>query len=377
LIIYCYFLYPFFLGLVARYRYRPVHKSLFQPTISILMAVYNEEDVIERKIKNLLTLDYPQDKMEILIASDGSTDETNAIAKKFTDKRLHFFENNVRRGKIKTIQGLVQRAKNDILVFNDARQLMAPDAVKQLVDNFADVTVGCASGELIFLEANEGTAQGINLYWRYEKYIRGLESRLHSMMGATGAIYAIRRELYPEVPSHVILDDMFIPFKIIQKGYRAIYDETAKAYDEVANDPKEEHRRKARTLFGNYQLFTMMPQMFNPFRSPIAIQLFSHKFLRLMVPFLMIFLFFINALWLREGIYKGIWRLQFIFYTMALIGGLARNHSYGILKGVVRLCYIPYVFCLLNFSALVGFFRFIFHRQEVTWEKARERASHI
>ena len=140
----------------------------------------------------------------------------------------------------------------------------------------------------MFSDPDNPTAKGINLYWNYEKFLRFEESKIHSMLGATGAIYAIRRALYSPVPRQVVLDDMYIPLRIIQQGYRAVIDGAAKAYDEVASSPKEEHRRKARTLFGNYQIFGLFPGLFNPFQSPVAIQLFSHKFLRVIVPFLMI-----------------------------------------------------------------------------------------
>ena len=168
------------------------------------------------------------------------------------------------------------------------------------------------------------------------------------------------------------MDDMFVPFKIIQKGYRAVLDTSAKAYDEVADSPREEHRRKARTLFGNYQIFWMFRGMFNPFKSPVAVQLFSHKFLRVMVPFFMIAVFFINWGLIGHGLYEVLFVLQAVFYIMALMGALARHQKYGILKLVSKLCYVPYVFCLLNFSALAGFFRFVGSKQEITWEKARD-----
>jgi len=198
------------------------------------------------------------------------------------------------------------------------------------------------------------------------------------MLGATGAIYAIRRELFVNVPENVVLDDMFVPLRIIQKGYRAIFDSCARAYDKAADSPKEEHRRKTRTLFGNYQIFWIFRGMFNPFTSPVAIQLFSHKFLRVMIPFVMIALFFLNGILARRGVgpyapplYEIMFALQIAFYVLAVMGALARHQKYGILKIIAKICYIPYVFCLLNFSALIGFFRFASSTQDVIWEKAR------
>lgn len=371
-IFYCYFGYPLSIYFLAKINPRKVNKKDFQPSVSVVLSVWNEEDVIERKIKNLLSLDYPKEKMEILIGSDGSTDRTNAIIKSFFDPRIIFVEIGQREGKTATINELVKKAKHKVIVFTDARQIFGANAIKELVANFTDPAVGSVSGELIFAPKEGGTAKGINLYWQYEKFIRSQESRIHSMLGATGAIYAIRRELFVEVPAHVVLDDMYIPFKIIQKGFRAIFDESAKAYDDLADSPKQEHRRKARTLYGNYQIFVLFPHMFNIFGSPIAVQLFSHKFLRVLAPFLMIALFIVNGVLFYHSLYKFFFFLQIVFYSMAMLGALARYGKQGILKLISKICYIPYVFCLLNFSALVGFLRFVMAKQSITWQKARE-----
>ncbi|MBN1870053.1 MAG: glycosyltransferase family 2 protein [Candidatus Omnitrophica bacterium] len=348
-------------------------KGEWEPTVSVVLSIWNEEDVIERKVKNLLSLEYPAEKIEFLIGSDGSSDQTNEIIRQISDPRVHFIESVKRRGKMATLNELAKAAKHEVIVFTDARQTFKKDAVRVLVRNFNDPKIGCVSGELMLAEKEGATAKGISLYWNYEKFIRKAESRIHSMLGATGAIYAIRRELFLAIPEHIVLDDMFVPFKIIQKGYRAVFDSCAIAYDEVADSPKEEYRRKARTLYGNYQIFWSFRDMFNPFKSPIAVQLFSHKFLRVLIPFFMIALFFMNWHLSSRLLYGLFFDLQKIFYLMAVIGGLARNQKYGILKGISKACYIPYVFCLLNFSAFVGFIRFIIIGQEIRWEKAREK----
>lgn len=370
---YCYFGYPLLLSLLVKISSRSVKKSTFEPTVSLVLSVCNEGDVITEKISNLLSLEYPKEKIEIIIGSDGSKDRTNAIIKSFNDPRIRLIESNIRRGKMATLNEIVSLAKNEIIMFMDARQIFARDMLRELMKNFADSKVGCASGELIFAKEEGATAKGVNLYWEYEKFIRKNESQIHSMLGATGAIYAIRRELYVPAPNDTVLDDVYIPFKIIQKGYRAIFDESAKAYDKAADSPREEYRRKARTLFGNYQIFLRFASMFVPFVSPIAVQFFSHKFLRVVIPFFLIAIFIINGALVGEPNFLTLFILQIIFYLMAILGGLARYQKYGILRLVSKLCYIPYVFCLLNFSALVGFFRFLGSKQEITWEKARAK----
>ena len=378
-IAYCYFAYPLLLWLMARLRPNPVAKGVYEPNISVVLSVWNEEDVIEEKLRNLLSLNYPKGKMGIFIGSDGSTDKTNEIVKKFTDRYIHLVENPQRQGKMATINALVAATRqvapeeDHIIVFTDARQIFEPSAIRELLTSFSDERIGCVSGELIFREkeGEGGTAKGVGLYWNYEKFIRKHESCLHSMLGATGAIYAIRRELFVPIPSRIVLDDMYVPLEIIRKGYRAIFDESAKAYDQAADSPREEHRRKTRTLFGNYQIFALFPDLFNPLTSPVAIQLFSHKLLRVLIPVFLILLFILNLPLIGEPLYQIMFCLQIAFYGMAVIGALSRYQKHGILSLISKVCYIPYVFCLLNFSALIGTLRFFRSKQEVTWEKAR------
>lgn len=370
-IAYCYFGYPIVLSIVNLFLRREPKKGEHEPAVSVVLSIWNEEDVIKGKIENLLSLDYPADKIEILIGSDGSTDRTNAIIHQFDDPRIHLIEGDQRRGKMATINDLVKKTKNEILVFTDARQDFEKDAIRALIANFCDPQVGCVSGELVFSKKKGATARGINLYWNYEKFIRHAESNIHSMLGATGAIYAIRRKLFEQIPENIVLDDMFVPFKIIQRGYRAVFEASARAYDEVADSPRQEHRRKARTLFGNYQIFWTFRKMFDPFNSPIAIQFFSHKFLRVLMPFCLIAIFMVNWSLTDNLLYQMFFDVQMLFYVMAFIGALARHQKYGILKGLSKVCYVPYVFCLLNFSALVGFLRFIGSSQEIRWQKAR------
>jgi cellulose synthase/poly-beta-1,6-N-acetylglucosamine synthase-like glycosyltransferase len=371
---YCYIGYPAFLFFLSQILSRKIQKQHAEKSISIILAVHNEEDVIENKIKNILSLNYPPQKVEIIIGSDGSDDSTNEIIRQYLKQGVSFFPFSQRRGKMATLNDLVAHTKNDILVFTDARQEFENNALEELIANFSDNSIGCVSGELIFRKrkGESSTAQGINFYWNYEKMMRSRESSIHSMLGATGAIYAIRRELYTPVPRDVVLDDMFVPLNIIRKGYRAIFDDSAKAYDYAADSPREEYRRKARTLFGNYQIFTIFWDLFIPFKSPIALQLFSHKLLRVIVPFFMIAIFLLNFLLaISSSFYEFIFRLQIIFYLMACLGALSRYSKYGILKAISRICYIPYVFCLLNFSALAGFIRFTGGRQQIIWKKAR------
>ncbi|MBF0532565.1 MAG: glycosyltransferase family 2 protein [Candidatus Omnitrophica bacterium] len=408
-IIYCYFGYPALLWLTAKILKRPVKKAACEPFVSIVVSVWNEADVIERKLRNLTALDYPQDKIEILIGSDGSTDKTNKLIQIFIgnpqlfldfsptpqktqDTRhktqvtsqksqdtsqeprpvIHFFPFPQRRGKMAVLNDLVGQAKGEIIFFTDARQNIASDALRQLTANFSDPSVGCVSGELMLSKKEGGTAKGINLYWNYEKFIRRLESDIHSMLGATGAIYAIRRDLFTPIPDGVVLDDMFVPLNIVQKRCRAIFDPEALAYDDVAVSAAEESRRKTRTLFGNFQIFKLFARLFNPLSSPVAIQFFSHKFLRITAPFFLIFIFLINILLINDIFFVMMFVLQISFYAMAGAGAFLRSPQTKTEQIISKICYGPYVFCLLNFSALLGFLRFFSNEQDVKWEKARQ-----
>jgi poly-beta-1,6-N-acetyl-D-glucosamine synthase len=375
-VLYCYFGYPVLIALLAKLSPKGVQRKDIYPTVSIMISVHNEEDVIERKIRNLLELDYPAEKLSIYIGSDGSTDRTNKIIESFSDHRIHLSIIPTRQGKPATLAHIVEQSRSEILVFNDARQTLDKDAIKRLVENLADPHVGCVSGELV-LSSDGQTAKGINLYWEYEKLIRNWEAQVHSMLGATGAIYAIRRELFVPVPASVVLDDMYIPLKIIEKGYRAIFTPRALAYDRAADNPQEEYRRKTRTLYGNYQIFKLFPGLFNPLKSPVAIQLFSHKFLRVVMPFVLIVIFMLS--WAAQGDVVGslLFRLQLMFYAMAALGAIVCRSKNALIKIVSKVCYIPYVFCLLNFSALIGFLKFIDSKQEVMWEKARKQPVQI
>lgn len=336
------------------------------PILSIIISVFNEEAVIQQKIENCLNLDYPKDKLEILIGSDGSTDRTNTILSRYEGRfgNLRIFMAKERKGKPYTINKLVEASGSEILFFTDARQIIERNALIKLVRNFRDEKIGCVSGGLIYRKKDSITGRGIGAYWKYEKYLREMESNIYSMIGATGAIYACRRALFVLLPQNMILDDMYIPLKVVEKGYRAIFEREANAYDIFAEIPRDEHKRKIRTLSGNYQIFFQLPHMLNPFKSKLAIQIISHKLLRVLVPFFMVTLFLSNLFLLREKPYNIFIIAQTMFYVIALIEGAFR-------KRITKIFGIPYLFCLLNFSALVGFWEFVRNGTDVKWEKAR------
>ncbi len=364
-IFYAYVGYPVLMSVFASFRKRKVLPELSKyPKVSIIIPVFNEEDVIQKKIENCLEFDYPREKMEILIGSDGSTDRTNDILEGFRNKGIKYLLSYQRHGKPYTINKLVEVSRGEILFFTDARQIIQKDAIIKLVKNFQDAKIGCVSGELIYREDASITRRGVGAYWEYEKYIREKESNFYSMIGATGAIYACRKDLFEALPEDIILDDLYTPFMAVRKGYRAIFEREAKAYDITAETPRDEYRRKIRTLAGNYQIFFKLPTMLNPFKSKLAFQIISHKLLRLLVPFFMITLFLSSLTLSGELFYNIFFIVQSVFYLMALVEALFRRR-------IKRIFGVPYLFCLLNFSALIGLRDFLFNRIDVKWGKAR------
>lgn len=371
LIFYTYVGYPLLLFFVSVFFQKKVRKGFSEPRVSVILSAFNEEKTIERKLKNLLQLDYPPERLEILVGSDGASDKTDEIVSEFHLPRIRFFRFVRNLGKPHVLSALVGEASGSLVIFTDARQELDRQAIRALVSNFEDPEVGCVSGELSFKPAREGkrgsVAEGMGAYWRYEKFLRRKESEIGSMLGATGALYAIRRNLFPdEFPFDILVDDMYIPLSIIGKGYRAVFEARARAYDQPSERGREEFKRKVRTLAGNYQIFTHFLRLFLPFKSPVAWQIFSHKFLRLVVPFFLAAGFVSNVFLLAHPFYAIVLILQILFYGMAVAeAGQARKR--GPKRGMG---YLPYIFCLLNYSAWVGFVQFLTRQQKAAWEKA-------
>lgn len=363
LILYVYAVYPVLIHVLSIFYKKPASRHYPFPIVSVIVAAYNEEKYIARKIESLRSLEYPENRLEILIGSDGSTDKTDEIVLACNDERVRFFRQPERKGKPSMLNMLIKEAKGEIVVFTDARQQLDSHAADELVKNFSDPKVGTVSGELLYVdEKGHAPHAGIGLYWEYEKWIRKSESRMGSMLGATGALYAARRELVPTLPEDLILDDVYIPLKIVEKGFRAIFDKKAKVYDVAFNNPREEFARKVRTLAGNFQLFFYLRELFNPLRGKISWQFFSHKFLRLTVSFLLPVLFFSNLALAGAPLYRILMILQALFYSMAVIGALTKSKN--------RLFAIPHMFCVMNAATVAGLMQFCSGKQHVLWKKA-------
>lgn len=355
LIVYTYFGYPLLVAVAARLRPRPVARATHEPTVSVVVAAWNEAANLPARIANLLEQDYPSDRLEIIVVSDGSTDETAGVLERIAGEsprvRPLLLEHN--GGKAVALNAGIAAATGELIVFADARQTFAPDAIRRLAENFADPRVGSASGELVLRPAQGGVAANVGLYWRYEKWIRRNEATIGSMLGATGAIYAIRRELYRPLPPGTLLDDFLTPMRIVLTGHRAVFDGRAIAEDLVSTRASQEFRRKVRTLAGNFQAVAFEPALLLPWRNPATwFQLWSHKLLRLAVPWALVVMLIASAA--APGLpYRVFAGLQLLFYAMALVGLMAERAGRSIrLKPVA----LAYTFTTLNIAAAAGLF---------------------
>jgi poly-beta-1,6-N-acetyl-D-glucosamine synthase len=362
-IAYTYVGYPLVLLLWSKIRHRTVDKSYIEPTVSIIIAAYNEERFIGPKIENCLNLSYAKDKLKIIVVSDGSDDDTNEIVRQFQSEAVEFYSYEERKGKAHALNLGIAKAKSEVIFFTDARQILQRDCLKELVSNFHDPSVAVVSGELVLLSEEENEAsEGIGLYWKIEKWMRRKESQIHSVLGATGSIYACRRNLVKPLPVQTVLDDVLIPFGAILRGYRSVFEPKAKAFDLVHNDLKREFKRKVRTLSGNYQILCLNPSLLHPYRNPVLIQFISHKIARLFIPFAMILLLVSNFL-LTSPFYLIFLFFQIGFYLLALFPKWSHDNCLGNFMKSLN------VILVLNTAALVSFFRFIYRRQEIRWEK--------
>jgi biofilm PGA synthesis N-glycosyltransferase PgaC len=301
---------------------RPVKKIYREPTVSIVLAMHNESERVDAKMRNCFALDYPAGKLEIIVSLDAPTDDTEDLLEPWRELGVRVVRSDVRKGKAAAINAAMPSATGEVILFGDARQRLAPNALRELVANFSDPSVGAVSGDLILLdEGGEESNEGVGMYWRYEKALRSMESEINSVPGSTGAIYAIRRALFQPLPQGTILDDVLIPMRIVLNGKRAIFEPAARAYDQVTLTPELEFAKKKRTLMGNYELLVGLPELLLPGKNPIIVQFLSHKVGRLIVPWCLMALLMSN-LFLLHGFYLLFLLAQVLFYTFAIAGGV-------------------------------------------------------
>jgi len=371
LIAHTYVLYPLILLAVNALRPRRPSQpeSRDSPRVTIVVALYNEEAVVEQKIRNLEALDYPTDRLEILLGSDGSTDRTNDILKSGAwDPRTQFVLFPARRGKAALLNDLVARATGEIIVFSDANATFATDTLRHLTAPYRASDVGAVVGELSLDSDKTAGGRGEGLYWRYENLLKRLESNISTTIGAVGPIYSIRRSLYQPLPTATaIMDDFVIPLEAVRQGYRVFYEPAARAFERPTNSVHGEFKRKARIGASNIQGFPVFLPVLSPAYGFAAFALWSHKILRWFVPPLLIVMFVASVMLAPSStFFAAMMWLQVAFVASAVVGALIE--AADIRAGMVGL---PYYFIATNAALLLGLVRGLRGRQAPTWDIVR------
>lgn len=365
---YSYFGYPLTLFLFSIFSSHKVIKDdNFLPEVSLLIAAYNEEDTIADKIKNSLELDYPKDKMEIVIVSDGSTDRTDEIVKSFDSSGIRLFRVEGRVGKTEARNQAVLAMRHEIIVFSDATAVYEKDAIRKLVRNFADKSVGMVSGNLTYFEKGQSSmGLATKLYWNYEKAIKKAQSKLYTLTGAVGCINAFRRKLYHVLPPNII-EDFTEPLMIVAQNYRIVYEEEAVSYERTTQKPSQEFKMRVRVIRGGMKGFIYAFRRLDFSKhSFVLFQLFGHKVLRWLMPVFLILLFMANLLsfFFSHNMAADIlMTAQFICYAVAFLGMMWKPS--GIIGKVFS---IPAYFVIVNAASLKALYLTLTTDLEATWE---------
>ena len=358
LVAFAYFGYPVVIWLRARTHALPIAARDWEPTVDVLVVAHNASAELAAKLATLAALDYPRERMTIHIASDGSTDDTIAIAEA-AGARVHAFAE--RRGKSACLGDVLPRLTSEIVVLTDVRQRLNAGAVRALLRPLADPAIGAVSGELMFERAESGFGGGVDIYWKYEKFIRRHEAISGSVVGVTGALYAMRRALAPAVPPGLILDDLFIPLAVARSA-RVVFAGDAIAWDRVSEDPAREAQRKRRTLAGNFQIIEREPALLLPWMHPLGWRIWGHKWLRLAVPWLLAIALLCNLALAGTSLFWTVLLAgQLALYALAIVG-IAVPSTLGVLP--VR---IAATFVRMNAYAVLGLFDFVRDRDAHLW----------
>lgn len=368
LIINSFFIYPVVLFIKNRKYSKRVGDLNYNPSVSILIAAYNEEKVIEERIKNISELNYDLSKVEVFIGSDASTDRTNEILTEQKKKYswLNIYLSKERQGKAGILNQLYKQAKNEILVFTDSNTIFHKDALKNLIEDFSDNQIGGVCGRLILVDNEKSKSEGVEEveYWKYETMIKKLEGQLGILLAANGGIFAIRRELFNQIPTlNAVTDDLFISLSVISQGYKFSYRNDAVAYEETGKDVKAEYKRKVRFGATNFETLLFFKKLLWSKNKFLSYAFFSHKVTRWFLPSLLLILF-VTGMILSDynDLIHKIFYLQVIIYLLALCGYLLSK-----IKLRIPVFSIPYFFVVSNIAIAEGFIKFIKKEHSVIW----------
>ena len=374
IIFYTYVGYGFVIFLLSRLKGKPARFTNIPdetlPEVTLLIAAYNEEQCIEDKIANSLNLDYPKDKLSVFFVTDGSTDNTPDIVKKFHAVKL--FHDRQRKGKIHAVNRVMKHVSTPIVIFSDANTLLNSQAVRNLVRHYQDPTVGGVAGEKRIFKSDEDNASGSGegFYWKYESFLKQKDAEVYSIVGAAGELFSIRTALYEEPAENTIIEDFYLSMRICAKGYRFMYEPDAYALETASASVDEEWKRKVRICAGGFQAIVKLKSLLNPVKYGIlSFQYISHRVLRWTLAPLFLPLVLITNIWLAitgPALYDLILAAQLIFYALGFAGYLLRDKKIT-MKGF----FVPYYFMVMNFAVYAGLNRYIQGKQSVVWEKAR------
>ncbi|WP_259070652.1 glycosyltransferase family 2 protein [Mucilaginibacter sp. X4EP1] len=340
------------------------------PTCTLVVAAYNEEFYIEEKINNSLQLNYPAEKFKLIFITDGSSDKTTEIISRHN--RIQLLHQPERAGKIAAVHRAMKFVDTEIVVFTDANTFLNKDALINICKHYADNTVGAVAGEKrVQIEENaDASSAGEGFYWKYESALKKWDSELYSVVGAAGELFSVRKSLYQDVQPDTVLDDFMISMLIAAQGYRIIYEPDAYAIETASENVSEELKRKIRIAAGGIQSILRLKGLFNPFKySVLSFQYVSHRVLRWTItPFLLILVFFLNALLVDEPFYQLVFFAQILFYVLAMLGFIMEKRQIRI-----KALFIPYYFCVMNYAVLMGIIRYFSNKQSAVWEKAKRK----
>jgi cellulose synthase/poly-beta-1,6-N-acetylglucosamine synthase-like glycosyltransferase len=369
LILYTYLGYSLLICVLSVFFNNRVRKEPVEPTVTFLITAYNEEDAIRTKLEETLALDYPRDKLEIMVASDGSTDRTDSIVEEFADRGVTLVRVEGRVGKTETQNQAVQKAKGDIIIFSDATTRYQKDAIRKLVQNYADPSIGAVSGRYEYINPTGGQVGFANIiFWKYENLIKRCQTKIKTITGCCGCIYSVRRSLYTPLSSDII-SDLVEPLMILQKGYRIAFEPDALAHEETTEKSHEEFRMRVRVITRGMNGLLSVRTLFNPFKySFVSFQLVSHKVFRWMIPFFLIAVLVSNLFLLGNWFYTTTFVVQLCFYLLALLGFAAeRFHKKN------KLFSLPLYFCLVNTASVLAMLNLLKRQKATVWETARKQ----
>lgn len=353
-------------------RTKPTFSEQEQPTLTLIVAAYNEEAFIRKKIENSLQVTYPPDKIKYLFITDGSTDQTAGIISEYANIQL--MHQDTRGGKIAAVHRAMQEVDTEIVVFTDANTLLNKEAFQKMARHYSLAKVGAVSGEKRVEIDDSGDATAAEgFYWKYESKLKMWDSMLYSVVGAAGELFSIRTALYQPVPTNSLLDDFMISMRIAEKGYTIVYEPEAYAMEKSSASVTEELKRKVRIAAGGIQSIVWLRQLLNPFRYPLlSFQYISHRVLRWTItPFLLLLVFVLNLVMVLQGaplFYQLILLLQCVFYILSVGGWLMESRQTRI-----KILFIPFYFCMMNYAVIAGIFRYFFTTQTGIWDKAARK----